>query len=219
MNRVLFFSLLLLLPAFQNFSRVAENSPSASGSFQITTAGSPTKKIEFSVTTRDNQTVGEMTFLDVAPVSEFGQRAEPSPTDAQPFFLRANFDCLIVMGHRAVISGSVTQANDSKYIGRRLLLVVQDGDLLSPPQRDKLTFGIYRSTSKHWLPTDSERPNEENGPLMWMTQDAERSEDKPVFSATAFSPKNESVGCQSFSISSFSFIDARQGRGTIQVQP
>ncbi|MFN2498977.1 MAG: hypothetical protein ABR557_07835 [Pyrinomonadaceae bacterium] len=101
-----------------------------------------------------------------------------------------------------------------QYITRRVLLVVQDGDALNPPGRDKLTFGIYRQIEKSWLPMDSERPDNEGGPVAWVAQDAERSEDEPVMS-----PKTELLGCQSFPISAaFSFIDAKHGRGSIKVR-
>ena len=219
MKRVVFAFLLVLLLtfAFQKQSAAESNGPSVSGSFQITTDDGPTRYIEFYAKVEQNgSTTGETIFQDRPSASD--QKAESgdrSATDSSSaFFAKAQFDCLFVNGNRAVMSGSVTESSSAQHIGRRLLLVVQDGDGFNPPGKDKLTFGIYRQTAKGWLPIDSERPDEQNGAGAWIAQDSERPDDEPVLS-----PKSGTIGCQSFPISSFSFIDARHGQGSIKVRP
>jgi hypothetical protein len=219
MKKVVFASLFVLLLTFplQKQSAAESEGPSVSGSFQISTDGGPTKQLEFSARVeRNGSIIGETIFQDrPATLDQKADSDDRASTDsAAPFFAKAQFDCLVVDGNRAVMGGSVTESNMRQYIGRRLLLVVQDGDGLNPPGRDKLTFGIYRQIDKSWLPMDSERPDIEGGPVAWVAQDAERAEDEPVLS-----PKSEIPGCQSFPLSSFSFIDAKHGRGNIKIRP
>jgi hypothetical protein len=218
MKRVVFAFLLVLLLTFalQKQSAAESEGPSVSGSFQISTNDGSTRYVEFFARIEKNgSTTGETIIQDRLSASD--QKADssdrPSTDSSPPFFARAEFDCLSVNGNRAVMSGSVTESSSAQYLGRRLLLVVQDGDDFNPPRKDRLTFGIYRQTAKGWLPVDSERPDEQH-PVRWIAQDSERPDDEPVLS-----PKSEVIGCQSFPISSFSFIDAKHGRGTIKVRP
>jgi hypothetical protein len=208
-------SLLALAP--EHRSAAENDGPSASGSFQIATDDGPTKYIEFYAKIEKNgSTTGETIFQDrPSGTDQKADGGDRSSTDSSPaFFAKAEFDCLSVNGKRAVMSGSVTESSSAQYIGRRLLLFVQDGDGFNPPRKDRLTFGIYRQTARGWLAVDSERPDEQGGPVAWIAQDSERPEDEPVLS-----PKSEMIGCHSFPISSFSFIDAKHGRGSIKVNP
>jgi hypothetical protein len=93
-----------------------------------------------------------------------------------------------------------------------VVLVVQDGDSLTPALRDKLTWGFYRSTAKNWIATDSERPDEAAA-VGWIATDAERPDD-----TGQISQKTDEVNCESFPISSFSFVGAKFGRGKIEVR-
>jgi hypothetical protein len=212
-----FFALLMVTFALRKESAAESHTPSVSGSFQILTDGGPTRYIEFHAKINKNgSTTGEIVFLDRPSVSDpKTESAAHLLTDSSPaLFVKAEFDCLVINGNRAVMCGSVTESSLDRYIGQRLLLVVQDGDGFKPQELDKLTFGIYRQTTKLWLASDSEGPAEEGGPVEWIAQDAERPDDEPVSSQ-----KNEVIGCQSFPISSFSFINANLGRGSIEVRP
>jgi hypothetical protein len=111
------------------------------------------------------------------------------------------------------LSGIVTESSRKSYIGRRMLLVVLDGDSVSPPLRDKLTFGFYRTAAKDWIATDMERPEEGIAPT-WVAMDLERPEDVGILSQ-----KSEEVTCQSFPISSYYFIKAKLGKGNVRVNP
>jgi hypothetical protein len=219
MKRVVFAFLLVLLLTFalQKQSAAESDGPSVSGSFQISTDGGPTRYIKFySRIEKNGRTTGETIIQDrpSAPDQNGDSGDRPWNDSSPPFFAKAEFDCLSVNGNRAVMSGSVTESNSAQYIGRRLLLVVQDGDDFNPPRKDRLTFGIYRQTAKVWLPSDSERPAENGGPVEWIIQDSERPDDEPVSSQ-----KNEVIGCQTFPISSFSFINANLGHGSIEIRP
>jgi hypothetical protein len=131
---------------------------------------------------------------------------------APPFYAKAVCDCLMIKGVEAVLSGTITEASLENYVGRRVLLVVQDGDSLTPPLRDKLTFGFYKTITKNWLATDGERADDGPAPA-WVATDAERPDD-----VGTLSQKSEQVTCESFPISAHSFIGSKQGRGKIEVR-
>lgn len=209
---VVLFFLSLTLPALT----VADtDGPSANGSFQLSIENGHSRDIRFDArVTRDGTTTGEITFSDAGAVvtdpkaTGDGEASEALP----PFYAKAVCDCLVVKGIEAVLSGTVTESSRKNFIGRRVVLVVQDGDSLTPPLRDKLTFGFYRTIAKGWVATDGERPEEQGPAPTWVATDAERPDDTGVLSH-----KSEEVTCESFPISSHSFIGAKQGKGKIQV--
>lgn len=190
------------------------SSPSASGKFEILSDDGPVRSIEFSATSDANgKTSGEVMFRDTEPVKT---QSEQNSTEeaAMPFFLKAEFDCLTVQDNRAVMVGNVTESSVAQYVGRRFLLVAQDsGD--DPKAKDRLTWGLYRPSKKAWLALDSERSSdEEPAPGAWVATDSERP-DEPGISSN----KEELIGCQTFPVSSFSFVDTKHGRGSVQVRP
>ncbi|HEY6805798.1 MAG TPA: hypothetical protein VI306_19620 [Pyrinomonadaceae bacterium] len=190
--------------------------PSANGSFEIFLEKGAKRRIEFhAVRDLNGKVTGETTFQDEVPQEQVDKSTDANNNDAQkPFFMHAQFDCLIVEGNRAVMSGSVTEASSEQYVGKRVLVVAQEnGGAGDPARRDKLTWGIYRTPKSEWLPGDSERPEELSG-LSWIASDSERPEDEGVSSI-----KETVVGCQSFPVSSFSFLNATQAKGTAHVKP
>jgi hypothetical protein len=50
--------------------------------------------------------------------------------------------------------------------------------------------------------------------MAWIVSDSERSDDVGVISS-----QEKVVGCQSFPLSSFSFVNPKQGQGTVRVRP
>jgi hypothetical protein len=158
----------------------------------------------------DGSTTGEITFRDISKAS--AKAVEQQPGEDPTFYAKAKCDCLKINGVEAVLSGTVTESSRESYIGRRVLLVVQDGDSLTPVLRDKLTWGFYRWTAKNWVATDAERP-EETPPATWVATDAERPDD-----AGQISQKTDEVNCETFPISSYSFVGAKYGRGRIEVR-
>lgn len=212
-----FLALMSLICVVQTQNAAPAKGPSVSGTFQISSDVGLTRYLEFYAWMEKNgNTTGETVFMDQPSASDPKVvNTESSQSEsATAFFAKAEFDCMVINGNKAVMSGRVTTSSLERYVGQRFVLAVQDGDNSNPPRKDKLTFGFYRETSKGWLPLDSERSEEGTGPMSWITQDSEREDDTPVLS-----PKSGPVGCQSFPISSFSFVDEQHGRGSIQVRP
>jgi hypothetical protein len=211
-----FIAILLVGLILPSATAVDEEMPLAIGHYQISMSDEPTRTIDFNARLeRDGSTAGEMAFQDSPAPSDSKASSEVGADDAtRPFFLKANFDCLTVNGNSAVMSGNVTQASQERYLGKRVLLVVQDnGHGVDPAKRDKLTWGIYRAAAVDApLITDFERPDDQPG-ITWLATDAERTDDTGMLSQ-----KSEEIGCHSFPLSAFTFIDARQGRGNIQVR-
>lgn len=210
-----FVLLLLFTLVFPKPGAAEGQGPSVVGNFQISTGVGPTRHIEFHASKDKNgNTIGETIFRDRSTSDTKSGGEDQSPMDSSSlFWLKAQFDCLVIDGNRAVMGGSVTESN-SRLIGHRLLLVVQDGDASTPRERDKLTFGIYRPAGKDWVAIDSERPDDDAPPVQWIAQDSEREDDEPVSSQ-----KSDVTRCDSFPISVFSFISANLGRGSIEVKP
>ncbi|HEV7682701.1 MAG TPA: hypothetical protein VGO68_11300 [Pyrinomonadaceae bacterium] len=209
------FTLFLLSFVLQVVVAEDDDRPSAAGHFQISIDNEPTKIIDFNARLgSDGIAFGDMSFTFNPSSSDSKPDGEAGPQEkATPFFLKANFDCLIVKGNKAVMGGSVTQASSERYLGRRILLVVQDnGHGTTPALGDKLTWGVYKAPSESGLATDNERP-EDLGAGNWVASDAERPDDLGFISQ-----KNEPVGCQSFPLSAFSFLNAREGHGNIRVR-
>ncbi len=208
-------SLLLFTLVFSISGTAESQGSSVIGNFQISTGVGPTRHIEFKASRdRNGYTIGETVFRDRPESDTKSEVADRSADSSSTFWLKAQFDCLVISGNRAVMGGSVTESNSQSYIGQRLLMVVEDGDGFKPQERDKLTFGIYQQAARDWLPSDSERAVEEGWAAEWVARDSERDDDDPV------SPrKSEVKRCDSFPISAFSFINENLGRGSIQVRP
>jgi hypothetical protein len=206
----------VLLSLFLAPLTVAETEgPSANGSFRVSVGSGVSRDIQFEARlAKDGSTTGEINFQDDGALPTTARNtadAEPGG-EARAFYARASCDCLVIKGVEAVLGGTIMESSHKNWIGRRVVLVVQDGDSLDPPLRDKLTFGFYRKNTKSWLASDAERPDEQGPAPTWVATDAERNDDTGVLSI-----KNEEVTCESFPISSYSFITAKEGKGKIQV--
>jgi hypothetical protein len=219
LKRIVFASLCGLLSlsfTFPSLSTAVNEGPKANGSFDISLNG-PSRHIEFSVTSLpDGVVVGETTFQDNAEPAEKSsdKSTENSESSTKPLFLRARFECFMVKENKAVMRGTIMEASTERYIGRQLLLAVQDkGEEPNPRTPDRLTWGIYKSPVKDWVSSDSERPDEP-GPISWFATDAERSEDEGVSTDTS-----EVVGCRKFPLSAITFAETKHGRGDIRVRP
>jgi hypothetical protein len=208
-------ALLLLSLALPRLTLASADGPSASGSFQFSLDDGQIRNLEFNARTQNNgRTVGQMTFSDLAAVPV------PDPDDSTAInspgaVMTAKFDCLQITGNRAVMSGLISESNIAAAIGLRVLLVVEDnGEGVNIPTADKLTWGVYQPATGNWTPKDAERDDDNGASLTWIAKDAERDDDVGV-------PSNQSkvIGCQSFPLSSYSFVDVKHGGGNIQVQP
>jgi hypothetical protein len=211
------FLLVLVCLALPVLSFAGNDGPSATGSFEFALEDGQPKFLKFNARTQNNgRTVGEMTFTD-PNASPGGDPDTPNAPNAPAtgVSMRASFDCLRIDGNRAVMSGEIVESNILTAIGLRVQLVVEDnGEGVNVPAVDKLTWGVYQSSANTWIPNDAERDDDNGAFLTWIARDAERSDDVGV-------PSNQSkvIGCQSFPLSSYSFVDIKHGGGNVQVQP
>jgi len=209
-------ALLLAILVLPSLTSAANDGPSASGNFQFTLEeDGQALNLEFHARVQNNgRTVGEMTFSDPAAVPV------PDPDDPGAIantgaIITAKFDCLQITGKQAVMSGIISQSNIAAALGLRVLLVVEDnGEGVNIATPDKLTWGVYQPATGNWIPRDAERDDDIGATLTWIARDFERNDDVGV-------PSNQSkvIGCQSFPLSSYSFVDIKHGGGNVQVQP
>lgn len=138
---------------------------------------------------------------------------DPSAT-ATTLSLRVDVDCVRVQGNRAVLAGQVRESNVSTYVGRRMLLTVEDGGEGKNAGPDRYTWGQYRSTAATWIASDGELAFDPGVGLTWIATDSERTDDVGI-------PSNPPAGidCQSFPLSSYALEDLPLGSGNIQVKP
>ena len=218
MKSIAFASLLLLLFACVALTPLAfadNNGPSANGSFQFALEDGQAKFLEFDARQQNNgRVVGQMSFTD-PNASLVPDPDAPGNTSASGASIRARFDCLKITGNRAVMSGEIVESNILNAIGLRVLLVVEDnGEGVNQPSADKLTWGVYQNAANGWTPKDAERDDDNGASLTWIATDAERPDDPGIPSN-----QNKTVGCQSFPLSSYSFVDIAHGGGNVQVKP
>jgi hypothetical protein len=75
------------------------------------------------------------------------RRLAQASAESSTLSLRVAIDCLKVNGNRAVLAGLVKESNVGAYIGRRMLLAVEDGGEGHNAAPDRYTWGQYRSTA------------------------------------------------------------------------
>ena len=207
-------ALLFVSLAAPGLVAAGRNGPSANGSFQFALEDGAARFLEFHAREQNKgSVVGEMTFSDpaVVPVGDPDGGAPGTPGA----LVRAKFDCLKITGNRAVMSGEIFDSNILSAIGLRVLLVVEDnGEGVNIATADKLTWGIYQPAGGAWVPKDAERDDDNGAALTWLAKDFERPEDLGI-------PSNQSkvIGCQSFSLEAYSFVNIVHGGGNVQVQP
>ena len=217
MKSIAFASLAVLLLvglALPSLTLASADGPSASGSFQFSLDDGQLRNLEFNARVQNNgRTVGQMTFSDQAAVP-VPDPDDPTAINSPGAVMTAKFDCLQIEGNRAVMSGVISESNILNAIGLRVLLVVEDNGEGVNAFTDKLTWGIYTPQGTGWTPKDAERDDDNGASLKWLATDFERTDDVGI-------PSNPSkiVGCESFSLASYSFVDVVHGGGNIQVQP
>jgi hypothetical protein len=208
---------LFLFVAPSASTSAASDGPGANGSFQFSTDSGQTSYIDFNAAEQiDGSTVGEMTFAEDRIEANRSVQLDGQSTPPSKFYLKAHFDCLVTMKNKAVMSGSVSEANVPSYIGWRVLLVVEaNSQGTNGRKQDRLTWGLYKIPKSDWLPSDSERSEEEHGVApTWVAQDAERADDEGVLST-----HSNVIGCNTFPLSAFSFADEKHGHGKIHISP
>jgi hypothetical protein len=185
---------------------------SASGGFHVVTDDG-TRNIEFSASGNS----GQIKFS--GPVSIPDQNVDDDGTGDPSITmttvtLRVDVDCLRVDGNRAALSGAVAESNISAYVGRRMVLTVEDGGEGHNADPDRYTWGQYRSTAATWTASDAELEFDPGVGLTWIATDAERTDDVGVSST-----HSSVVDCNTFPLVSYALEDLPQGSGNVQVRP
>ncbi|HKI03402.1 MAG TPA: hypothetical protein VKK31_15590 [Thermoanaerobaculia bacterium] len=189
----------------------------ASGTYRFFLDDDVLKYVEFDARTDERGvTTGQISFIDRARISDVDDPEDPRSGDTPPeFHMTAVVDGMRVEENRAVMSATVTDSTHRSYIGRWVQLVVEDnGD--NPRVPDKLTWSFCKPRPGGWVPSDSERRDDDGAYLRWWATDAERDDDVGIPSVNLIS--SEERGCTIYSLSFYSFVDVTQGEGSIIVQ-
>ena len=190
---------------------------SVSGGFHVVSDGG-NRNIEFNAKLLSNGNAsGDLKFtgdLSVPDQDVDGDGTGDPSVTMTTLSLRIDVDCLRVQGSRAVLAGQVRESSVSAYVGRRMLLTVEDGGEGKNAEPDRYTWGQYRSTAATWIASDGELGFDPGVGLTWIATDAERTDDAGI-------PSNPPAGidCKSFPLSSYALEDLPLGSGNIQVKP
>jgi hypothetical protein len=190
------------------------NAQSASGNYQFSFEDKYTKQLEFDARKNaDGSTSGHMFFSDEAKIAILDVDGTGEKEFTYPgFYIKVDLDDLVIDKNQAAMSGTVRDSSVSEFIGQRVLLTVEDnGDNTRVP--DKLTWGIYQPVVRNWIPSDAELKDDPGVGMRWLATDAERRDDKGYMM-----PRDESIGTQSFPISSYVFVDVAGAAGDIIVR-
>jgi hypothetical protein len=208
----------LSIAAFAMFFMVpAVFAQSASGGFHVPT-DEGSRNLEFNAKTNPNGSVsGNLKFTGTVSVPDQdvdGDGTGDSSATATSLSIRVDVDCLKVVDNRAVLSGVIKESSVAAYIGRRMLLTVEDGGEGENAAPDRYTWGQYRSTATSWVASDAELESDPGVGLSWIATDAERDDDPGISS-------NQPTGidCHSFPLSSYALEELPAGSGNIQVKP
>lgn len=190
---------------------------SASGTYQFSFDDGYTKYTEFDAKTQaDGSAAGQLTLTDEAKITlqDVDGTGDPSLQDTLPgYYIKVDFDGLVVDKNQAVMSGTVRDSSVRDFIGQRVLFTVEDnGDNTRLP--DQLTWGIYKPVVRNWTAADAELKEDPGVGMRWIAVDAERRDEPGVVM-----PKSEAVNTQSFPLSSYSFAEVQKGAGDILVRP
>jgi len=209
-------TLFLFSLALPRSTTAAKSGPSANGEFWFSAGDGVTRYVKFNAKVNpDGTSKGEMTYVDPGATPESDLDNTDGSTNASAgVSIRIEFDCLVVNENKAVMSGVIAASDFPGAIGQRVLLTVEDNDEgIKVPGPDRLSWGVYKNSNRSWVPADAEL--ETDPPVLpWLVTDAERSDDVGYLSN-----RSTTIGCQSFPLSSYAFIDVSHGSGNIQVKP
>jgi hypothetical protein len=210
--------------SFLAFATTAHGAgPSANGDFQFALDGAA-GTIQFDARTdADGASRGQMLFTaDIEISNEDVDGTGAGGTPVTSIALAVDFDCLVVDGNRAVMSGPVASGGD--YAGLPATLVVEDNDEGKNAGLDMFSWGIYRPTAITWELCDAElqRFDEDLQHVVcddtgvgrtWIATDFERDDDVGIPST----PRT-AIDCHSFPLSAYSLAEVPHGGGNIQVK-
>jgi hypothetical protein len=196
---------------------VQSGGPASNGDFQFDVEGAA-GAIQFDARTHGETSRGHvMVTLDVevsnTDVDGDGSGGQPVSTVA----MAAEFDCLVIAGNRAAMSGRVVSSTAEDYIGRQAVLVVEDnGEGRKAPASDMFTWGVYATTAIGWVPSDAELDVDPGVGMVWHATDAERDDDVGI--TVSMSSPTPPVDCATFPLSGYSLAEIRHGGGNVQVK-
>jgi hypothetical protein len=164
----------------------------------------------------DGSASGYMTLSDEAPIAyqDVDGTGDRSLTEEyKGYYIKAEFDSMVVEKNKAVMSGIVRDSSIRNYIGQRVLLtVVDNGD--NTRIQDQLTWGVYQPVVIDWKPADAERKEDPGVGLRWWATDYERKDDVGYAMPRDTTTKNT----QSFPVASYAFLDIAKFAGDIVVR-
>jgi hypothetical protein len=196
-------------------ARAQTAQPSANGNYQFTLSDKFVKSVQFDAQTlADGSTSGSMLLSDEATIVYQDTDGDGSPQERYAgFYIKAEFDGLVVNGNRAVMSGTVRDASIPYLLGLRVLLTVEDnGDNTRVP--DKVMWGAYKPINRDWKPSDAELKDDPGVGLRWWATDAEIKDDRGYQM-----PRSEAFDTQTFPIATYDFVVTSDGVGDIVVRP
>jgi hypothetical protein len=209
-----FASLFALFVLMGATARVASGQ-TASGTYQFSLEDGLTRYVEFDARSlSDGNATGQLFLSDEGEVSYQDVDGTGEQEESHKgFYLKAEFDGMVVEKNLAVMSGTIRDASIRSLIGQRVLLTVEDnGDNTRIP--DRLTWGVYRPLERGWTPSDAEWKEDPGVGLRWWATDAEVKGDVGYAM-----PRDETVTSSSFSTSAYAFIDVERWAGDIRVLP
>jgi len=190
---------------------------SVTGAFHVVT-DEGNRNIEFDAKINPNGGAsGALKFsgpLSVSDQDVDGDGTGDPTAAAATLSMRVDIDCVKVQDNRAAIAGLVKESSIAAYIGRRVLLTVEDGGEGANAEPDRYTWGQYRSTAATWVASDAELEVDPGVGLSWIATDAERTDDAGISSN-----QPTSIDCKSFPLSSYALESLAKGSGNIQVKP
>jgi hypothetical protein len=114
----------------------------ATGSAAMTTGDGTHGIVSFSAIREDDVVSGQIEFQDPAPIPDQDGDGTGDPALAgspSGVTVHAKVNCLAVEGHAAIVGGEVTHSNLPRYVGKQVLLFVED----SERSHGRLSWGFY----------------------------------------------------------------------------
>lgn len=192
------------------------NAQTAAGSYKFSFEDGAAKTLEFDARGQgDGSAIGQMYLTDEATLVYRDVDGAGDPTGKYAgYYIKADFDGLVINKNQAVMSGIISDSNVREIIGKRVLLTVEDnGDNTRIP--DRVTWGIYNPVTRDWIPTDAERKDDDGASLKWWAKDAEREREDVGYAM----PRDESTTTNSFAMASYAFVSPASESGDIRVTP
>ncbi|HEY9404469.1 MAG TPA: hypothetical protein VIQ24_17555 [Pyrinomonadaceae bacterium] len=218
--RATMFALFLLTFATLNPTNAQTPGTSADGSFKFSMDNDYFKTMEFrAFVEKDGSTTGSMIFSGPETIPDQNVDGDDNKEFSgrlASLDMEVDLDTLVVDKNKAVMSGTIRSCNIYEYVGRRVLLTVEDnGDGTSTRALDKFTWGFYRTIERTWVPTDAEQKEDKGAYLRWWATDAERKDDIGY----EMPRQNDRVDTRTFPNTAYSLINIEYGDGGLTVRP